>query len=67
MTRTILRAAALTLALPVLAACATASPAPDQEAVRYDSPHQARAAERERDRLRSERMPTVQDVRRDKS
>lgn len=26
-----------------------------------------RAAERERDRLRSERMPTVQDVRRDKS
>ena len=25
------------------------------------------AAERERDRLRSERMPTVQDVRRDKS
>lgn len=27
----------------------------------------ARAAERERDRLRSERMPTVQDVRRDKS
>lgn len=38
MTRTILRAAALTIALPVLAACATASPAPDQEAVRYDSP-----------------------------
>ena len=38
MTRTILRAAALTLALPVLAACATSSPAPDQEAVRYDSP-----------------------------
>ena len=26
-----------------------------------------RSAERERDRLRSERMPTVQDVRRDKS
>ena len=36
MTRTILRAAALTIALPVLAACATASPAPDREAVRYD-------------------------------
>ena len=67
MTRAILRAAALTIALPVLAACATSSPAPDQEAVRYDSPNQARAAERERDRLRSERMPTVQDVRRDKS
>lgn len=61
MTRTILRAAALT----IVAAITYVS----VRLVAYIAGLVARvrAAERERDRLRSERMPTVQDVRRDKS